>query len=1335
MSDLGLGVPASAASFGAFQPASPFATTATESILQRGAGIADPTQLLPGGAKDFLRVGDRETPRVFKGLPANLTALTNKYTELADVLNSMPPEVRNSLIELDAQRVSTGGKPLTKEETLKAAATYINQTPATPEPERKPLDVVGNTLSNLGAIVKSIPQIPAGLFKEATSLGQVGEGSNSISQLLNSPGVRLLPGAYIGANLAEGNISELLTNPLFTALDAIPAASAASKGTRVGRAAMEAAEQAGRAPRPLAAMLTQTVDDAGNLVDRAPRAALKDWRDRSPMGQTVDRMFGARARANMSTFDQLTQRVMNVQRGFEPAQDAAERIAAEAPKLNDRYVNEHGMTYQQILETNDKMKAGDLSVFTPVELAYKHDFDRMTNQLGDMNVEAAELAKFDGEFYTLDQAKLLQRSSDRVDHVTAMKGMREESIQPMGIANPDLIKEAVDAAINRTDSLHVKNELAEAINVMDAYGIDVGDLRSAYRKWGKNNLPTAQLADMIRTTADQKWASATPRRSVNEIIRDVERQGGRKDIQAVRLMDALADGRSTRVTQALSNLLARKQKMKFLTPDLVEDIVSARDRYKFRPKYKYDGGAIKRARSALDNKLAEVPPARFGPAIAQRTVEGVDMRVRVPNRPGYYKDVKIEGAAKEFMRAEELSLGRKLTPDEIEKYTLAVTERRWGRFSFGDEAQVADLYRNIEKEVAGTWRFLRSEGLEPSFVHVASKSRVRQTMNPRVGPQPVALSQVRERALDFSPGVNDPAVALSHQAAEILSRRANEEALDLTAKQFGVREADLRELYARPAREAAQSDPLWGFETHVREEIEKRYTRIEPDKMGFNWKSRRFDKYEQEGIFIPKALAKNMEDMLNPKAVLGGTFDPVTRLFRIAVTGLSPRTQLYNVLGGAVMVMGEAGPGSMRYLGDAMKMVRNPETIDNLTVRRMVGSQRRILADFDQLSTHSDRVAKARAVSSVAGGRTIRRLWDEIQTSKARDVGGNLIEKSFDLNAFFDDTYRVMAYLSGENKALTKGMSKEVAEKAGLETLKKSMMDWSGLTPIERTLMKSVFPFYSFMNHAIRYVFRYPVDHPLRAGVLAAFARAQLEDSEILPDRFLGMMFVGDGSEITGRRNALNLAPVNPFGDVANMLTFTGFLSATNPAISTVLESVGLQQGSAELYPSLRFNPEVGRLEGVRTNPLIAAAQNTIPQSEILLSLFGASTEFNRRIQTDPASAIRTLASAGGLPVLWRNISVPQEVYRTELARIDSQDNTLNDALKSGNWQNANRYPGLAGTQQSVSQLPPEVLQAYTPPESAAIRAQLETLLAGGGGTAPRDQSTVVSGQARIGGI
>jgi hypothetical protein len=1323
MSDLGLDTaPASAASFGAFQPTSPFTTTATQStqqrLLDRASGALDPTQLLGDGARNALRVGDNTTPRVFKNLPDNLAALNNKYTELAPILNAIPQQARTALIEMDSQRVATGGKPLTKEETLKLAKTWIDQKPATPKAERKPLDVVGNITGDLGAILKSIPQIPAGLIREATSLGQMGEGSNVVSQIANAPGVRLLPGAYIAGNLAEGDINELATHPLFTALDVLPFATAAAKTTKVGRLATDLATAEGRTARPLIAALTQRAED-GALVDRMPRAALKDIRDRTVVGQTVDRVWGGRARALSSIFDGQTQRLENVSRGFEDATTVPERVSQEAAKLVDKYA-EMGLSYDDILALKPKMDAGDLTAMSPVELAFKNEYDELTTALGDELVGEQELLKIGGEFYTVEQGKNLQRAYERVGHMDTMSGARTEWMSPTGKLTPDTIVDSLDDALNRTNTQYQRREFSELINVMDAYGMDVGDIRSAYSRMNKGAISPVEFADRMKAELTRQWPNAKPRRSVSEIIRDINAQGGRKDIQAVRLTDALADGNNTRITQALNNLTRRSAKMDFLTPDLVSDIMSARDRYRYAPKGRYSPEGLKRARNTYDEALNRTPPARFGPTIAQRTLDGTDMRVPVAGRPGFYKDIKIEGATSEFLRAEELALGRPITADEIASYTQAITERRWGQFSFGDEATVADLYRNIENETAATWRYLKSQGLEPSFVHVTSKSRARSVMNPKVGPQPVSLSQTKERALDFSPGVGDPAVALSHQAMEIMLRRANEEALDLTARQFGVNESQLRELYSKPARDAAERDPLWGFETHIRDEIETRYTRIEPEKMGFNWKSRRFDKYEQEGVFIPKALAKNMEDMLNPRSVFGGVFDPITKAFRIAVVGLSPRTQLYNVLGGATMLMGETGPGAFRYMGDAIKMVRNPEMIDSLELRRSIGSQRRIMASFDDLSQHSDRVAKARGMASVAGGRTIGRLWNQIQESKAKGLFDKAVEKSFDFNAFFDDTYRTMAYLYGYDKGLTKGMSKEVAERAGMETLRKSMMDWSGLTPVERTLMKSVFPFYSFMNHAIRYVLRYPVDHPLRAAVLAAFAKSQIEDSELLPERMLGYMFIGNQSEVTGRQNALNLASVNPFGDVANMLSFTGFLSATNPAIQTVLESVGLQQGSAELYPSLRFNPESGRLEGVRTNPLIAAVQNTIPQSEVLLSLFGASTEFNQRIQTDPAAAIRTLASAGGLPVLWRNISVPQETFRTELARQDSQQNTLNSALKSGNWQNANRYPGLAGMQEQVQQLPAEVVSQYTPPEQQAIRAQLETLLAqGGGATVP----------------
>lgn len=1302
MTDLGPGIP---------QPQE----SATAATLRNLSGSLEPTNLAPMPVRDFLSTGSVEAPRINKELPNNLTSLENKYTELAPIINELPPEARNALLKMDSDRVSAGSKPLTREETLLLAQTWVDQRPATEAPRRKPLDVVGNTLSNLGTIVRSIPQIPGALVNEVTSLGEEGEGSNSISRLLNSPGVRMLPGAYIGANLAEGStgIRELVSNPLFTALDALPAAGAAAKTTKVGQLATDAATAAGRNPRPLAALLTQRVDDAGMLVDRVPRAALKELRDSSRVGQTIDAAFGGRARDATRMFEQARMKVVSQVNGIERhGDDTVVKAAQEAVELDQRYMNEHGWTLDDIAGATRRIQTERLENLSDVELSYKRDLDDLTDRLGSELELTDELIRFDGEFYRPDDAAMLRDAKDRYDHFGLVRQYRDEWRTPSGTLTADDLNAAIDDALNRTSDQLRNREFTHIVNMIDAYGLDVTDARAQLRYARDGHRTPQQVAGSLRTLIDEGWETRRARASVLNVIDTLRAMRGRGDAQATRLLDALQDGNSKRITQALKNI--EKRQTRTLDPTMIDDIRSLRDRYRNDIGGRwYTRNRADRARETYEATRDRTPPARFGPLIGKLTLDGVETTVRGPG--GIPERVSVAGARREFIQAEEVALGRKLTEPEVARLTQALVERRWGQFSFGNETSVADLYRKIEDEVAQTWRGLRREGYEPSFVHVASKGRVRQTLRPRVGPVPVSLTQVKERALDFSPGINDAGVAVSHQAVEILSRRASEEALDNVIAHYGISERDLREMYAVPAREAAQRDPMWGFEGELGDIVSRRYTALTPEQMkayGFNPSSSRLGKYEQNTMFIPKSVAKVLDDLAQPKSVLGGVFDPVTKLFRISVVGLSPRTHLYNILGGATMVMGEAGPGAFRYVRQAREWATDPSKITDAELRRTIGSQRAIMADFDDLTRHSDKVKKAQAVAAVAGGRTLGRLWQQIQQSKASGAVGTVVEKSLDLNAVFDDAYRIMAYLHGRDRALTRGMSRDVAENAGLEMMRKSMMDWSSLTPIERGVMKSVFPFYSFMNHAIRYVLRYPVDHPLRAGILGSFGQLQETDGDLLPDRFQSFFFFGS-PDADGRQNALSLGPVNPFGDIANMLTFSGFLSATNPAISTVLESVGLARGEAELYPSLRFNPETGRLDGSRGNPLINFAQSTIPQSQILLSLFGANTDFTSRLERDPAGAIRTLWSAGGLPIIWRNFSVPEEAFKADLARQRAEGDVLNDALRSGNWQNANRYPGLAGLQQQIGALPPETLAAFTPPESQAIRTQLETLLAG----------------------
>ncbi|MCC6227227.1 MAG: hypothetical protein IT195_12595, partial [Microthrixaceae bacterium] len=192
------------------------------------------------------------------------------------------------------------------------------------------------------------------------------------------------------------------------------------------------------------------------------------------------------------------------------------------------------------------------------------------------------------------------------------------------------------------------------------------------------------------------------------------------------------------------------------------------------------------------------------------------------------------------------------------------------------------------------------------------------------------------------------------------------------------------------------------------------------------------------------------------------------------------------------------------------------------------------------------------------------------------------------------------------------------------------------------------------------------------------------------------------GGQGTGKRVGIAGAAINPFGDVANMMTLAGFLGATNPVIQTVLESVGVDFGTAELYPTLRYDPETGRMAGVHTDPISALLGNTIPQTSILTSLLGANSEFRERMRIDPAGAWRTLAGAGGIPIVWRTYDLGAERMKTELARQQAQRDVLTQALKTGNWSEAERYPDLAAALQQIRALPTEALPRPVAPSAVA---------------------------------
>ncbi len=1244
-------------------------------------------------------------PKVVSRLPDYQKALTNKYTKLGPIMAQVPEAIRNAIIDFDARKVAQGSPPLTEEQTIKAIQTAINNQTATPKPDRSIGNVPGNFLGDLGNMLKSIPRIPGAIVKEATSIPSIGssiaksqsEGMNGLAALANAPGVRMLPGAYIAGNLANGasGVAELARHPLFTALDILPGVSKAAGMTATGKALTAMAAPTGVKPNILRGLMTNTLDEGGNLVRNRAGQAVDRARDTTRAGQGIDAMFGARNRviareANRLSFEAHAKAIGLTDDGSELL-----AIIRDGNKLNDKYAAlDAGMfTPERRAELARAATLDELTGLQPMELAYVNEARHTARRFGEYLADRDELGKVldpaNGatEFYPKSIADSINEARTQAEHGRRMNALTKDYLDPGRRTADDLNAQLVET-VGRKDV----RETRALLHVMTAHGFDVTPMKGTLSRIERRKSTWDDFATQAKQLPMQP---VRPPIKMSEIARTLAPH--RTDPMVKSLVDAIADGNTKRITKAFNALNTRS---KFKIPALDDPaffaaIRDTREMLSFHNSTgrRYSDRFLDRYERRAAKLYEDNAPARFGPRIGE---ESTGRTVR------------------ELRKRQDGFLSRPATAEEAAQLTTYTLQRRWQDVApmiGGDAKTVLDVYRGIENEVARTWQGMRDAGIDPVFVHSTSAGRARAASRPKIGPVPNTLSQTRERALDFSPGVNDLGISLSHQGAEILTRMGSEQFIDFTIRKYGVTEADLRSTFADRAAADVADNPLLDFDGHLQEYMRRGYERFNPDTEGYSWGGVSLDKYRQDTWYIPKSIAANLKEMHSPRSVLGGVLDPINKTFRYSVIALSPRTQLYNILGGATMLLGQTGPGSLRYFREAREMVKNPELIANETMRAIVGTQRSVFSDLDNLETSKFGAAKY----EVMKGRTLGRLFNE---SRAIGAAKNLANKSLDFNGFIDDVYRMMAFKHGEASALKEGISPEVAARAGEELARKTMMDWTSMTPFERSIMKSVIPFYGFMSHALRYVFRYPVDHPMRAEMLAKFAQSEEDDLGALPNTFLGSLFVG-GQNKRGKQNALSLASVNPFGDTANMLTLSGFLSATNPVVQTILESVGVTRGSAELYPSLRYDAESGRLAGVHVNPLMAFTENLIPQSRLVTSLLGVNTDFNEMARNNPAAANRSLASSVGLPIAWRNYNVPQEQIRNELSIQKSANDVKNDALRTGNWSEAMRYPSLRAYYDAVKSLPPEVLATFTPPEQSAISAQLNELVRTAGPVTP----------------
>lgn len=1192
--------------------------------------------------------------------PDTEKAVLNKYQSNPGIYGDGTSPIAQALINLDIERAQRGQNPLSVRQSQLAYQAASTNTAATRPPDQ---NILKDFINDIRTLTASIPRLPGAIVNEVRALPEAPEAISSamagggspldmLSRVAQTPGVRMLPGAFVAGNL--NNPQELLNHPLFTGLDVLPG----NKIPGVNKVTSRATKAISKPVRPIVDQLATTRP-----------------------GQILTETFGRSTRDVSQMEAELSDRIRNELYGTDPIDDPLVNTARAAANIRNKYpsISESRRVELTRMMTED---ADDLTHLSGDELAFVKETREITDDLGRYAVSQGLLKEIDGELYDLDTASRIISTRRKASIATEFQGARNAIRKP-----PENLQTLHDAIFNVTKRTDLRP--GAKLKIIEGYGhalaeagMDTSPLMARIREYRNTKPGTASYTD---EGFREWWSDVSPTIVARtpfdyDSIYSVINKSARTDPTAARLADHLRRGRWNEARTLAKRIATRKTYPIIGSDRLVDELArrNLRDRY-LRTTEKWDS-------PKFANQAAKViqrnPPARFQPKVEKET----------------------------WRRLEA-----KFTDDpDFDKILPYLRERNFSGLT-KEGIITREEFDALQNSIKSTWQEMKDAGFDPVFVHKVSPGRIGQIEYPRVLESVPTPTQTRNRTYNITPSVDDISIALPHQALEWLAMRGSEEFVDSILASWGRSQDDLINQYLPAARAYAQHHPQTDVLGHAQQLMDREWQKYDPNGI-ITWPSARLKRYEDEAVWIPKTIGNTIRRMHSPPGGrLTAVMDPIMKVFRTSLLPLSPRWHFYNILGGGILLLARTDPSVFRFTKQAIDMTRQGVIPEH--VPRGMGTVSRDVLEWNAKANPTDKLG---ALFHYQGGQTLRRLMDQAQAGKKAiqpgiDMAGKGIQKSYAFNSFVDDMYRTMAYLYGYDKKITKGMSKESATQAGIELARKTMQNWDRMTPIERTIMRYVFPFYGWMNHIIRYAVTYPWDHPFRTAVMGAFARNEIEDmGDALPERFLNTFFLGPMGK-DGSVKALNLAGMNPFRDVANYFTLAGFMGQVNPIISALMQTAGIDPmtGGPELFPNLMYDPEVGRLVHRQDNIATNLATSILPQSRVLFGIFDSSSEFQELLRTNPDAAARLLRSQAGLPVIFRDINIPQEIAKAEVARDEAQSTALNASLKSGNWSQAEAFPNLAPVLDSIRQMQGTgQLGEYQPtPGQSAIALAQEALL------------------------
>lgn len=638
------------------------------------------------------------------------------------------------------------------------------------------------------------------------------------------------------------------------------------------------------------------------------------------------------------------------------------------------------------------------------------------------------------------------------------------------------------------------------------------------------------------------------------------------------------------------------------------------------------------------------------------------------------------------------------------------------------------LARELSHDAYTELSRLRAMGHKPAYIPTLSPHDIKEGVTPSYNVSigsltPRSVGSSFARAFDFTSSIYDVQMGILQDAKEQITKDVTQEFKDEYVSKHLIDVGEANAIAMHYVQDEIAHHTLQHLEDGVRKETVDAMVLAQIKRMGLisydpenifgTLSAAKLDKDHYINASLSSALEKTVGRFQFPAE---GFWDKGTKVFRFSILGLSPRYTAHILFGGTALIAYRGHLSMLSQLragwhvattGELPKDVleANPRAAEHLTHNSAQEGMEdqtwhkaagytmgnKIIREFmDNHEYTANAIGWAQAAANInfrftraitRAQRSIVYLDGAARAAKEGSFSEHVLVPRIDKTTGERVTHPITGKQIFDEKEQRSDMTPERAHNEGMKAVADVMGELRHMTPLERSILTRVFPFYGWTKHVLTYVLTYPVDHPLRATFLSQLATQNSADvASGLPTRIQLLMFLGKPDQY-GNVSAVDARFMDPLRDTANYASLTGLFQSLNPIFSAPLATVDPQIsfGGNELYPNVSYSQLYGVKEAGPQGNAYNAVEQFVPQVQALDEAFNLSGQYGYLKGANPSAFAQKVAESLNVPFFnVQHINLRQIAATNELDRYSIASNAAYEAASTGDMSYIAGYPSTA---------------------------------------------------------